>query len=88
MSVVKGAQAMHNDIGQIGLVGLIGYGEVGKIFCAGLKAIPGIESVSAWDLKFADAALHKKELAMRGILALRVLSRVPPCKPCAPRRTG
>ena len=66
MSVVKGAQAMHNDIGQIGLVGLIGYGEVGKIFCAGLKAVPGIESVSAWDLKFADAALHKKELAHEG----------------------
>ena len=51
---------MHNNIGQIGL---IGYGEVGKIFCAGLKAKPGIESVSAWDLKFADSALHKNELA-------------------------
>ena len=48
---------MHNNIG------LIGYGEVGKIFCAGLKTKPGIESVSAWDLKFADASLQKKELA-------------------------
>ena len=48
---------MHNHIG------LIGYGEVGKIFCAGLKAQSGIESVSAWDLKFADAVLQKKELA-------------------------
>ena len=44
-------------------IGLIGYGEVGKIFCAGLKSKPGIESVSAWDLKFADAALQKTELA-------------------------
>ena len=34
-------------------VGMIGYGEVGKVFCAGLKSKPGIESVSAWDLKFA-----------------------------------
>ncbi len=44
-------------------IGLIGYGEVGKIFCAGLKSKPGIESVGAWDLKFADAALQKRELA-------------------------
>ncbi len=44
-------------------IGLIGYGEVGKIFCAGLKSKPGIESVGAWDLKFADAALQKREFA-------------------------
>ena len=37
-------------------IGMIGYGEVGKIFCAGLKPKIGIESVSAWDVKFADAA--------------------------------
>ena len=42
-------------------IGLIGYGEVGKIFCAGLKTKPGIQSVSAWDLKFAPAELQKKE---------------------------
>ena len=44
-------------------IGLIGYGEVGKIFCAGLKPKPGIESVSAWDLKFTNPSLQKKELA-------------------------
>ena len=44
-------------------IGLIGYGEVGKIFCVGLKTKPGIESVSAWDLKFAAAALQEKEHA-------------------------
>jgi 3-hydroxyisobutyrate dehydrogenase-like beta-hydroxyacid dehydrogenase len=38
-------------------IGMIGYGEVGKVFCAGLKTKSGIESVSAWDLKFADVAL-------------------------------
>jgi 3-hydroxyisobutyrate dehydrogenase-like beta-hydroxyacid dehydrogenase len=43
-------------------VGVIGYGEVGKIFATGLKPKPGVESVSAWDLKFADAALRGKEL--------------------------
>ncbi|CAM5222734.1 3-hydroxyisobutyrate dehydrogenase-like beta-hydroxyacid dehydrogenase OS=Castellaniella defragrans OX=75697 GN=HNR28_001892 PE=4 SV=1 [Castellaniella defragrans] len=36
-------------------LGLIGYGEVGGIFCAGLAA--QMESVCAWDLKLADAAL-------------------------------
>jgi len=34
-------------------LGLIGYGEVGGIFCAGLKT--QVDSVHAWDLKLADA---------------------------------
>ena len=34
-------------------VGLIGYGEVGRIFAAAL--LPQVASVSAWDLKFSDA---------------------------------
>jgi 3-hydroxyisobutyrate dehydrogenase-like beta-hydroxyacid dehydrogenase len=38
-------------------IGMIGYGEVGKVFSAGLKTKQGIQSVSAWDLKFTDAAL-------------------------------
>ena len=48
---------MHNAIG------LIGYGEVGKIFSAGLKIQAGIESVSAWDVKFAAAASQQAQLA-------------------------
>jgi 3-hydroxyisobutyrate dehydrogenase-like beta-hydroxyacid dehydrogenase len=36
-------------------VGLIGYGEVGKIFAAALKAA-GAPEVSAWDVRFADPA--------------------------------
>jgi 3-hydroxyisobutyrate dehydrogenase-like beta-hydroxyacid dehydrogenase len=36
-------------------IGLVGFGEVGRIFGAGLKDKPGIEVVAAWDLKFSDA---------------------------------
>jgi 3-hydroxyisobutyrate dehydrogenase-like beta-hydroxyacid dehydrogenase len=44
-------------------IGLIGYGEVGKIFSAGLKAKPGVEGVYAWDLKFAQSAQQGAERA-------------------------
>jgi 3-hydroxyisobutyrate dehydrogenase-like beta-hydroxyacid dehydrogenase len=44
-------------------LGLIGYGEVGKIFSSGLKPQPGVESVSAWDVKFAATASQQHELA-------------------------
>jgi 3-hydroxyisobutyrate dehydrogenase-like beta-hydroxyacid dehydrogenase len=44
-------------------IGLAGYGEVGKIFAAGLKVQPGVQSVGAWDLKFADAALAPAQRA-------------------------
>ncbi len=35
-------------------IGLVGYGEVGRIFAAGLR--PQVRRVAAWDLKFAGAA--------------------------------
>lgn len=41
-------------------IGLVGYGEVGKIFARGLKARTG-RWVGAWDLKFADAATREAE---------------------------
>ena len=44
-------------------IGLIGYGEVGKTFSAGLKDKPGVAGMSAWDLKFADARLQAAEKA-------------------------
>jgi 3-hydroxyisobutyrate dehydrogenase-like beta-hydroxyacid dehydrogenase len=44
-------------------VGLIGYGEVGKIFGTGLKSQPGIATLTAWDLKFADPATQAAEKA-------------------------
>jgi 3-hydroxyisobutyrate dehydrogenase-like beta-hydroxyacid dehydrogenase len=40
-------------------IGLVGYGEVGKIFAAGLK--PAVAQVSAWDLKFAQPASAQAE---------------------------
>ena len=58
----------------LGRIGLIGYGEVGKVFAGGLKPADGVTSVSAWDLKFGDqvlsAALAESErahAAARGI---------------------
>lgn len=47
----------------ISKLGLIGYGEVGKTFSAGLKSKPGVASVHAWDLKFADGKLQAAERA-------------------------
>jgi 3-hydroxyisobutyrate dehydrogenase-like beta-hydroxyacid dehydrogenase len=44
-------------------IGLIGYGEVGKIFSAGLQGQPGVVAVAAWDLKFADPATQAAERA-------------------------
>ncbi|HVE54239.1 MAG TPA: DUF1932 domain-containing protein, partial [Ramlibacter sp.] len=46
---------------QVQRIGLIGYGEVGKTFSGGLK--PRVAEMSAWDLKFADAAHADRERA-------------------------
>ena len=42
-------------------IGVVGYGEVGKIFASGLK--PQVQAVGAWDLKFAQAATREAETA-------------------------
>ena len=42
-------------------LGMIGYGEVGKIFSAGLKA--KVSDISAWDLKFDAPTLREAQLA-------------------------
>ena len=44
-------------------IGIIGYGEVGKIFAAGLKAKSGVTHMAAWDLKFTHEASGGVELA-------------------------
>ncbi len=44
-------------------VGVIGHGEVGKTFSAGLKTKPGVNTVGAWDVKFVNAATQADELA-------------------------
>lgn len=48
---------------QLQRIGLIGHGEVGKVFSRGLGDKPGVAEVGAWDLKFADAATRDAELA-------------------------
>jgi 3-hydroxyisobutyrate dehydrogenase-like beta-hydroxyacid dehydrogenase len=42
-------------------IGLVGYGEVGKTFSAGLK--PRVQQMGAWDLKFAAAATREPQRA-------------------------
>lgn len=49
-------------------LGLVGYGEVGRIFSAGLRS--HVASCSAWDLKFADLATGAAAQATQaGVLA-------------------
>ncbi|HET9642204.1 MAG TPA: DUF1932 domain-containing protein [Burkholderiaceae bacterium] len=51
-------------------IGLIGYGEVGKIFTTGLKSFAQV--VGAWDIKFAATAtqaLERRHAADHGIVA-------------------
>jgi 3-hydroxyisobutyrate dehydrogenase-like beta-hydroxyacid dehydrogenase len=47
-------------------IGLAGYGEVGKIFAAGLIGKSGVQRVHAWDLKFAQSSTKDAELAHAG----------------------
>jgi len=52
-------------------IGLIGYGEVGKVFSAGLKAKEGVRSMGAWDLKFAEVpseAAHAQHAERAGVV--------------------
>jgi 3-hydroxyisobutyrate dehydrogenase-like beta-hydroxyacid dehydrogenase len=42
-------------------IGLVGYGEVGKIFSGGLES--RVEAMGAWDLKYAAAATREAERA-------------------------
>jgi 3-hydroxyisobutyrate dehydrogenase-like beta-hydroxyacid dehydrogenase len=46
---------------QLNHLGMVGYGEVGKIITSGLKS--QMYSVHAWDLKFGDAAAASTELS-------------------------
>ena len=39
-------------------IGMVGYGEVGRTFCAGLR--PLLTGVAAWDLRFAAAATRAR----------------------------
>jgi 3-hydroxyisobutyrate dehydrogenase-like beta-hydroxyacid dehydrogenase len=47
-------------------IGMIGYGEVGRIFSAGLKNKPGVGAVAAWDIKFADPGAVSAQMTAAG----------------------
>ena len=58
-------------------IGLIGYGEVGRIFSAGLK--DKVPAVSAWDLKFDAPELKAAQLAhaaQAGVTACRSVAEM------------
>lgn len=54
---------------QVQRIGLVGYGEVGRIFSAGLK--PRVSEVAAWDLKFGDAATAPAQREHAGSAGVR-----------------
>ena len=60
------------NIEHIERIGLIGYGEVGKIFSCGLQARAGVTRVSVWDLKLGNPATQAAEIshaATAGVVA-------------------
>ena len=48
-------------------IGMVGYGEVGRIFTAGLKQQVG--AVSAWDIKFPANPAHREQAVQAGVQA-------------------
>ena len=63
---------------QVHRIGVVGYGEVGKIFSRGLKDKPGITQCSGWDLKFtgpqADReTAHASEAGVRAQPSMQAL---------------
>jgi 3-hydroxyisobutyrate dehydrogenase-like beta-hydroxyacid dehydrogenase len=50
-------------------ISVLGYGEVGKIFAAGL--LPAVDGVSAWDLKFANPQTRDTERAHAALAGVR-----------------
>jgi 3-hydroxyisobutyrate dehydrogenase-like beta-hydroxyacid dehydrogenase len=52
---------------QVQRIGVVGYGEVGKIFAAGLQ--PRAGQAAAWDLKFATLEAERGHAAQHGIRA-------------------
>jgi 3-hydroxyisobutyrate dehydrogenase-like beta-hydroxyacid dehydrogenase len=56
-------------------VGMVGYGEVGRIFCAALR--PQVSQVAAWDLAFADPAVREPALAHAAGQGVQACAGVP-----------
>ncbi len=60
-------------------IGIIGYGEVGKIFASGLKTKTGVTSMAAWDVKFTLEAsggvelLHASQNSVQACASMQAL---------------
>src|SRR6478752_6994557 len=52
-------------------IGMVGHGEVGRIFASGLK--PSVAEVAAWDLKFAQADKQSTEQGVRACASMQEL---------------
>lgn len=52
----------NEDLPRMDRLGIVGYGEVGRIFAAGLRA-RGVSDLAVWDLKFANPAQQAEPLA-------------------------
>ena len=57
-------------------LGLIGYGEVGRIFGVGLKG--AMDGVSAWDVKFNDEAARVEALNHAQACGVRLCATIWP----------
>jgi 3-hydroxyisobutyrate dehydrogenase-like beta-hydroxyacid dehydrogenase len=69
---------MHTLKLQAAVVGVIGYGEVGKIFTSALKA-GGAQEVAAWDLNFTDAVrgpLQQAHAEQAGVRTCRSMAEL------------
>jgi 3-hydroxyisobutyrate dehydrogenase-like beta-hydroxyacid dehydrogenase len=71
-----------SDMMQLESIGLIGYGEVGKTFTAGLKTKAGVTSMAAWDVKFVNASTcdaeltHAAQAGVQACASMRALCEV------------
>ncbi len=52
----------NKDLPRLDRLGIVGYGEVGRIFAAGLRKT-GVGDLAVWDLKFASPAQQAEPLA-------------------------
>ena len=60
----------------ISTIGVIGFGEVGRIFCEGLRGREGVSTINAWDLKFAAETTGAAEAAKATAAGVRAASSV------------
>jgi 3-hydroxyisobutyrate dehydrogenase-like beta-hydroxyacid dehydrogenase len=72
-------KSSEGGVVDVSKIGIVGYGEVGKIFATGLKAKPGVQSIAAWDLKFAHEAsggvelLHAAQAGVKACASMQAL---------------